>query len=119
MIRRTLAVLALLFIALAMRAGDQEDGVQVGDGETFNPVTSTALTVPAGAEWATISVRNAGVHMEFDGTAATTDDLYLPPGVYVTAYKARGVSASVLSSIRIIDSTDGASVVTVEYFRRP
>lgn len=121
--KKLFVLAALIVIVLALpivaQVTNDRDGVQVGSGEVLTPTSSTALTVPGGAEWAVITVRNAGIHMEFDASAATTSDLYLGPGTYQTAYVARATPNIILASIRFIDSSDGASTVYVKYFRRP
>jgi len=81
--------------------------------QVINPTTSTALTVPANAQWAQVSIRTAGVHVSADATAATTSDLYYAPNVYTTP-----PDRALLVSLRFLDSSDGASTVYVRYFRK-
>jgi hypothetical protein len=81
----------------------------------INPVASTAFTVPAGTAVISFSVRTAGVHIRFDGNAATTNDLYLPPGLYRMG--TRG-STTNQNNIRVINSTDGASTIYLFYFKK-
>jgi hypothetical protein len=113
------ATLAIVGAANAQTfVNNDKDGTQVGS-EVVNPVASTALTPPATAEWAVISIRTAGVHMTFDGSAATTSSLYMPTGLYRTAFVARATPTTLLANIRMINSTDGAATVYVAYMRRP
>lgn len=79
--------------------------------EVLNPVASTALTVPTGAQYAVICPRSAGIHVSFDGTAATTSDQYFPADAPFTV-----IDATDLANVRLIDSTDGASTTYVTYF---
>jgi hypothetical protein len=83
--------------------------------QVINPVASTAFTVPTGTAVISFSVRTAGVHMRFDGNAATTNDLYLPPGLYRMG--TRG-STTNQNNIRVINSTDGTSTIYVFYFKK-
>lgn len=107
--------LALLFIVavilLAMPVlPDDPPSVEIGS-QVITPTVSTTLTIPAGAVRIMFSVRNAGVHISLDGSAATTADLYLPPDVYKIG------DDQVLSQLRFINSSDGAATISVKYFR--
>ncbi|MFZ2489995.1 MAG: hypothetical protein WA208_00785 [Thermoanaerobaculia bacterium] len=99
------------------------EGEQVGNGEVIvNPAVSTALTVPSGAQWAVLTVAGAAVHVEFDGTAATTNDLQLGPGTYRTSFVYRPSPRPtfyLLPKIRMINGAGGAATVYVKYFRIP
>jgi hypothetical protein len=109
--------LVMLAIALLFVAPIFADTV-AGDfisSEVLAPVASTAFTVPATASVISFSIRNAGVHMRFDGNAATTNDLYLPPGLYRMG--TRG-STTNKNNIKVINSTDGAATVFVFYFKK-
>jgi hypothetical protein len=109
--------LLILTIALLLVAPIFADTV-AGDfisSQVLTPVASTAFTVPTGTAVISFSVRTAGVHMRFDGSPATTNDLYLPPGLYRMG--TRG-STTNRDAIRVINSTDGAATVYVFYFRK-
>jgi hypothetical protein len=109
--------LLILTIALLLVAPIFADTV-AGDfisSEVLTPVASTAFTVPTGTAVISFSVRTAGVHMRFDGSPATTNDLYLPPGLYRMG--TRG-STTNQNKIRVINSSDGAATVFVFYFRK-
>lgn len=111
--KRLLILAAALLVAVPMLAV-----TIAGDfisSEVISPVASTAFTVPATTSVTVFSVRNAGVHMTFDGTAATTNALYVPPGLY--KMDARGSRAN-QTNIRVINSTDGTATIFVSYFKR-
>lgn len=98
------------------------EGAVVGF-ELLNPVASTALTVPATAEWCQVFIRNAGVHVRFDAIASTTTTgAYFGPGCYVTPFVPRSAytltPVVLMSRLRFIDSSDGASTLYVVYFKR-
>lgn len=121
--KKLLALAILLVCALASAqtpVNPDKDGVFISM-QVINPTTSTALTVPSGSEWATISVRNAGVHVSYDASTATTSKFYLAPGFYRTLYVPHGNPAPTipLTSYRFIDSSDGASTLYVAFFKRP
>lgn len=80
--------------------------------EVITPAASTALTVPEGSDLIIITVRTAGVHIDFGGNPATVDDPYFPPGRYEWDQQ-RGL----VSSMRFITSTDGTAVVSATYLR--
>jgi hypothetical protein len=107
-------VLALVTAAPATVAQNYTRPAQEVGGEVVsNPSSSTALTVPANAQWAMFSIRTAGAHFSFDGTAATTSDLYMAAGsVFLVDDNA------LLAGIRVINSSDGAAVIYVKYFRK-
>jgi hypothetical protein len=104
--------IALLFIAPIFAQTVAGDFIS---SQVINPVASTAFTVPTGTAVISFSVRTAGVHMRFDGNAATTNDLYLPPGLYRMG--TRG-STTNQNNIRVINSTDGTATIYVFYFKR-
>jgi hypothetical protein len=114
----TIALLIAAPIFAQTYVNGDKDGTFISGEVISNPVASTALTVPGTAEWAMISIRTAGVHVKFDATAATTSDLYMPTGLYRTSYVA-GTPTALLTKIRLINSTDGAAVVYVSYWKRP
>jgi hypothetical protein len=108
--RSLLVALVAILCTFSVSAQSYRPSTEVGS-ETITPTTSTALTVPTGTQWITFTVRSAGVHVSFDASAATTSDLYLPPGVYKIENDYR-----LIPLLRFIDSSDGASTVYVKYF---
>lgn len=113
--RQTLIAVLILALALPLmgQSPTERPASEIGSQVISNPSSSTALTVTAGAQWALITVRTAGIHISSDGTAATTSDLYLAPGTYRTNADYR-----LLPLIRVINSSDGAATVYVTYWRQ-
>lgn len=116
---------ALLFFCVATTAAAQQLGATASPSwgtvvgtQSLNPVTSTSFTVPATAEWALVSIRNAGIHMSYDGQAATTAGDYFPPGRYWTPVCPGGKLSVYLANNRFINSSDGTAIVYVTYFTR-
>jgi hypothetical protein len=111
---KKLVILAIALLFIAPIFADTVAGDFISS-QVINPVASTAFTVPAGTAVISFSVRTAGVHIRFDGNAATTNDLYLPPGLYRMG--TRG-STTNQNNIRVINSTDGASTIYLFYFKK-
>jgi len=80
--------------------------------EVITPTVSTALTVPANAQWAWISVWTKAVRIEFDASTATSADFPVAAGVVIKI-----VGNLQLTKLRFLDTADGASTVYVKYFR--
>jgi hypothetical protein len=104
--------IALLFVAPIFADTVAGDFIS---SQVLTPVASTAFTVPTGTAVISFSIRNAGVHIRLDGSPATTNDLYLPPGLYRMG--TRG-STTNQNNIRVINSTDGAATIYISYFKR-
>lgn len=110
----SLLLVAAIIVVLPLAAQNSNRPAQeVGSEVVSNPASSTALTVPSNAQWALVSVRTAGAHFSFDATAATTNDLYLAAGSVVVFD-----GNALLAGIRVINSSDGAAVIYVKYFRQ-
>lgn len=106
--KKRIAFLSLLLIASLLFS--QERLVRVGSQKLVT-TSSSALTVPVATYVATMTVKTNGICMNFESRTATTSDAYYPPGVYTWTNQ-----KELLGEIRIIDSADGASTVSVTYF---
>lgn len=82
---------------------------ELGIATIADASTSQSLSAPTGTTWAIISVRDYGAHFSFDGTAATTSNLFISPGVF------RLEDKTLIDLVRIITSTDGATKIYVTY----
>jgi len=81
--------------------------------QVITPTVSTALTVPTGTQWAQITVTVFPVHVSADGTAATTNDPPTTVGSYLTP-----PDKTLISNLRFLDTSAGASTVYVRYFQK-
>lgn len=121
----SIAVILLFAIPPAFAQANvntEREGDVVGF-QLLNPVASTALTVPATAEWCQVCIRNAGAHVRFDAIASTTTTgAYFAPGCYATPFVPRAsytlTPVVLMARLRFIDSSDGASTLYVVYFKR-
>jgi len=115
---KRLTILLILLITAAVwpavaSADDVSDRPYVLVGsEVITPTVSTALTVPANAQWAWISVWTKAVRIEFDASTATSADFPVAAGVVIKI-----VGNLQLTKLRFLDTADGASTVYVKYFR--
>lgn len=82
--------------------------------KNLGEAASAGVTLPAAASYAIISVAAQAVHISFDGTAATTDDLLLPVGTIFFLDNAR----TLLANIAMLEAAATASVY-VAYFSGP
>lgn len=108
----TLCAIALLVACIASAAPMARPLTFVGLQVISNPAASTALSVPAEADFAIMTIRTAGVHINFLNVAATTSDQYFPAGVYTWDNQ-----RSAVAKMRVINSSDGAAIVGVSYWK--
>lgn len=111
-----LALVASLLFSPAVEVHAQNStrpSVEVGGQTISNPSSSTALTVPANAQWALIRVTAQDVHVSMDGTAATTSNFTWLAG---EVWKVDGRAS--LEDLRFINGSGGATTILVVYFRQ-
>jgi hypothetical protein len=80
--------------------------------EQINPTTATALTVPTGATVAVIQAEAYQVRMRDDGTNPTASVGFLIP----TGAGGEMIYTGDLASVKLIDTSAGASTVNVLYY---
>lgn len=114
--KKTLYVFACILLVCAMPlfgAPTARPLTHIGTQIVSNPAASTALVVPAETGFAIMTIRTAGVHIAFTQAAATTTtSQYFPPGVYTWDNQ-----AGALTNMKVINSSDGAAVVGVSYWK--
>lgn len=109
--RRVTALMAALCLVASLAYAAPQPKVVIST-ERITPAASSALTVPANADYVIITVRTAGVHIDFGAGAATTADPYFPTGVYIWEQQ-----KALVTAMRFITSSDGTAVVDAVYLR--
>jgi len=112
---KTLYLTACILVVMAMPLGAAPTARPLTwlSTQIITPTASTALAPDSNCDFAIMTVKTAGIHINFGNAAATTTgDQYFPPGAY-TWDNQRGA----LAKMRVINSSDGAATVGVSYWK--
>lgn len=82
--------------------------IYIGAEQVTSLSSSAALAPPAGARWAILQSRGAGVYISLDGTDATSADMMIDARVPVDI-------TTKLSNVRLLQ-TAASAIVDVWYF---